>query len=145
MEYTVRRLDASMLASVAELERECFAEPWSEGALELLTGERGLGVALFSGDRVVAYGGMMCVLDEGQITNIAVSAHCRRRGLGRAVMNALDDFARDRGIAFLSLEVRESNTAARALYLSRGWREEGIRKGFYRYPSENAVIMTKEL
>ena len=85
------------------------------------------------------------MLDEGQITNVAVSGEHRRRGLGNAVMEALERYAAERGIAFLSLEVRESNIAARSLYSSRGWREEGLRKNFYRRPAENAVVMTKSL
>ena len=145
MDYRVEPLRREHLAGVAALETECFAEPWSESALELLLSESGLAVAVTADGSVVAYGGMVCVLDEGQITNVAVSGAHRRCGLGNAVMEALEKSAAERGIAFLSLEVRESNTAARSLYSSRGWREEGLRKNFYRRPTENAVVMTKLL
>ena len=87
----------------------------------------------------------MCVLDEGQITNVCVHPECRRSGIGRALMDAVDDYSRHNGIVYLSLEVRESNIAARSLYASRGWIECGMRKGFYSHPTENAVIMTREL
>ena len=134
-----------MLADIASLERECFAEPWSETSLGLLLGERAVGFAAFVDGRLAAYAGMTHVLDEGQITNIATYPEFRRQGLGKMLLLALDEFSTDNGISFLSLEVRESNLAARALYASCGWVDAGVRKNFYRFPTENALIMTKNL
>ncbi len=135
-----------MLVSVAELERECFAEPWSEKSLALLTTERGVGFGAVCPDgRVAAYGGMLTVLDEGQITNVATSALFRRQGLAREIMTALEEYARENAITLLTLEVRASNEAARALYSSLGWSVSGTRKNFYRLPSEDAVLMEKKL
>lgn len=145
MEYRIVRLERSMLPQVAELEKECFSEPWSESSLELLLGGQGVGLAALCGGRVVAYVGMLCVLDEGQITNVAVSGEHRRRGLGRALMSSLEELAAEKGASLLSLEVRESNAAARGLYRAMGWQEEGVRKGFYKLPLENAIVMTKSL
>ena len=139
------RLSEDMISAVAHIEAECFAEPWSEKSLKLLLGEQGFAFAAVASGTVVAYGGMMCVLDEGQITNVATLPEFRRMGIGRKIMDALEDFAAERGIAMLSLEVRESNIAARKLYASCGWREEGIRKNFYRRPCENGIVMTKKL
>lgn len=139
------RLSEDMLSSVAQIEAECFAEPWGESSLRLLLGEQGVAFVAIASGRVVAYGGMMTVLDEGQITNIAVLSDFRRMGIGRRIMDTLEGFALEHGISMLSLEVRESNLAARKLYVSCGWREEGIRKNFYRHPCENAVVMTKTL
>ena len=145
MEYRIVRLERSMLPQVAELEKECFSEPWSESSLELLLGGQGVGLAALCGGRVVAYVGMLCVLDEGQITNLAVRSEHRRRGLGRALMSSLEELAAEKGASLLSLEVRESNVAARGLYRAMGWQEEGVRKGFYKLPLENAIVMTKSL
>ena len=142
---SVLRLNAELLVGVAALESECFREPWSEKSLELLLGERGVGFAVVLEGEVVAYGGMMTVLDEGQITNIAVSKKHRRRGFARAILSALEAYALDNGISMLSLEVRESNTAARSLYIGEGWSEVGLRKNFYKLPTEDAIIMTKTL
>ena len=61
------------------------------------------------------------------------------------VDDSLEDYSRRNGIIYLSLEVRESNLAARTLYAGCGWVESGMRKGFYSHPTENAVIMTREL
>ncbi len=141
----VLKLSADMLSGAAALEALCFAEPWSAKSLEILLGERGVGFAVLLDGEVVAYGGMLTVLDEGQITNIAVSPSHRRKGFGRAILDALEEYALQNGIAFLSLEVRSSNMAARSLYSSCGWIEAGLRKNFYKFPAEDAVIMTKAL
>ena len=139
------RLTAQMLGGAADLEARCFAEPWSEKSLELLLGERGVGFAVLVEGEVAAYGGMITVLDEGQITNIAVAPEHRRKGLGREILHALENYASRNGISFMSLEVRASNAAARSLYTSQGWNEVGLRKNFYKLPAEDAVVMTKEL
>ena len=142
---TVKRLDDGMLPDVAHIERECFAEPWSEKSLTILTREGGVAFAALDGERAVAYGGMLTVLDEGQITNVATLSDYRRMGLAREIMGALESYGRENGIALLTLEVRASNTAAIELYSSMGWTECGRRKGFYRFPSEDAILMEKTL
>ncbi|MBE6667603.1 MAG: ribosomal-protein-alanine N-acetyltransferase [Ruminococcaceae bacterium] len=129
------------LDGVYEIELACFSEPWSRKSLELLCSDGGLGVVILDGERVVAYGGMTCVLDEGAVTNIAVLPEFRRQGMGRAIVKALKAEAQKRGISSVFLEVRESNATARELYLSEGFFECGKRKGFYRHPSEDAIQM----
>lgn len=141
----IDRLACEHIAGVAELERLCFCEPWSGESLRLLLGERAMGLVALEGERVLGYVGMMCVLDEGQITNVAVHPDFRRHGIGRALMDALEEYSRQNGIIYLSLEVRESNHAARSLYVGCGWNECGLRRGFYSHPTENAVIMTRKL
>ena len=129
------------LCAVAEIEELCFSEPWSEESLQLLTREGGAGFVALVDGKVAAYGGMLCVLDEGQITNIATHPDFRRRGLARAVVGALAKYARENGITSIFLEVRESNAAARSLYKQCGFEEIGSRKRFYRAPVEDAVLM----
>ena len=141
MGFVVEKITAPMLFSIAELEKECFREPWSEDSLKMLLAENAFGFAVLLDGRAVAYGGMMTVLDEGQITNIAVSSEYRRRGLGRAVTEALLEYAVNKGIVSVSLEVRASNVPAIALYESLGFALCGVRKDFYRMPTENALVM----
>ena len=129
------------LASVAEIERLCFSEPWSEQSLRLLLGDGGLGVVAVKGDRVLAYGGMTLVLDEGSVTNIAVHPEYRRQGLGRQVTRGLLQLAKEKGVTSVFLEVRESNLAAITLYHSEGFTPCGVRKNFYRHPVESAILM----
>ena len=139
--YTVGLLREGQLSGAAELERLCFSEPWSEQALALLLGETAFGVACEQDGRVIAYGGMLTVLDEGQITNIAVHPDARRQGIGRTLLTEMLRLARERGLAEISLEVRASNEAAIALYESMGFAVAGRRRHFYRDPTEDALVM----
>ena len=137
----VQRVKEEHLSQIAALERACFAEPWSEQSLSLLLGQTAVGFAVSENGKAVAYGGMMTVLDEGQITNVAVDPESRRRGYGRAVMNALLGYAKEHGILTVTLEVRASNEAALALYRGLGFEECGRRPHFYRLPTEDAVLL----
>ena len=140
---TVQRLAPRHLAGAAELERLSFASPWSEKALELLCREENFGLVLEDENGLVlAYAGVMTVLDEGQFTNVAVHPDHRRRGLGNALLSAVLEEARERGLILLSLEVRESNAAAIALYEKHGFTVAGKRPDFYRSPREAALVMT---
>ena len=141
---TVERLQEEHLAGVADIEKACFSEPWSESALRLLLTDTALGfVALADDGSVASYVGMMTVADEGQITNVATHPDFQRQGYGSAALDGLLAFAAQNGISEIFLEVRRSNEAARALYTSRGFESVGERKGFYRFPTEDAVIMKK--
>ncbi len=139
------RIKREHLASIAQLEAKCFAEPWSEGGLSIYLGEQAVGYVLLLDGEAVAYGGMITVLDEGQIADIATHPEYRRRGYGARVLDALESHAVQAGLCTLSLEVRVSNEAARALYASHGWEEAGVRRGFYSHPREDAIIMIKRL
>ena len=139
------RMSREHLLAVAEIEQISFSDPWSVESLELMLGEQAMGLVALEDGRLLGYVGMMCVLDEGQIINVATHPDSRRRGVGRALMIAIEQSAKERGIVFLSLEVRESNAAARLLYSSLGWVGRGIRKNFYSKPTENACIMTKSI
>ena len=139
--YRVERLQACHLEGVAELERLCFSEPWSAQSLALLCSEGGVGFVCVSADGcVAAYGGMLTVLDEGQITNIAVHPDFRRQGMGSAVVEALISFAQRQEIRSIFLEVRASNEGAIALYRGLGFTYIGERKNFYRLPTESAKL-----
>ncbi len=144
---TVRleRVEAAHLGDIAEIERLCFAFPWSEQSLGLLLTDRAVGFAVTDGGRAVAYGGMVCVLDEGQITNVATHPDFRRRGYARDVMTALISYAESAGISVLTLEVRESNAAAIRLYEELGFYRVGERRDFYRQPVETAILMQKDI
>ncbi len=142
-EADIALLSARHIGEVAELERLSFSAPWSENSLSMLTGEGGFGIVALDGGRVIAYGGMLCVLDEGQITNIATHPDFRRRGYASAVLTALCSEACLRGVKSIFLELRCSNEAAMALYRQHGFECAGVRKGFYSNPRENAYLMQK--
>ena len=144
-EQTIVRIAREHLSEVAALERLCFSEPWSEKSLELLLTDAAIGFVCLCDAHVVAYGGMLWAPDEGQITNVAVHPSARRCGCARAILAALTDAAKEKNAEQISLEVRESNAAAIALYERDGYVTVGKRKNFYRDPREDALIMIRNL
>ena len=128
--------------AVAALEAACFSEPWSaDGVLESYNMGTVFLVAT-AGEKLIGYGGVQMVADEGYITNIAVDPAWRRQGVGHALTVALVELAWQKGLEFISLEVRQSNLAAQALYQNNGFTLQGRRKNFYRQPTEDALILT---
>ena len=138
-------LSEEHLDALAELEILSFSEPWSRESLRILLGDGGFGVAALSDGRAVAYGGMTFVLDEGNITNVATHPDFRSRGIGHLVVRALLREAAARGITSVFLEVRPSNAPALALYHGEGFHKIGVRKNFYRLPTEDAILMVWRL
>ena len=141
-----RLLVASDLPSAAGLEAEVFSVPWG---LELLESEllRDNTVLLgaFWDDALVGYASLFTVLDEGEITRVAVHPRSRRRGIGRELIVRLLAAGQERALSRLFLEVREGNAAAIALYGGLGFAACGLRPGYYDDNGENAVIMRKDL
>ena len=131
--------ESAMLA--AELEKICFSAPWS---YEMLCSEaesaEGEFLCAFVGGEFAGYAGMLCVLDEGQICNVAVCPHFRRMGVGEALMEAQRSAGLARGLCVMMLEVRASNAPAQRLYEKLGWEKVGVRKNFYSSPREDGVL-----
>ena len=142
---SIVRMTRAHLSDVAELEKICFSEPWSESALELLLGDAAIGYVCEQDGRAVAYVGMLFACDEGQITNVAVHPNARRQGIGRRLMEAIAHDAQERGLVQIALEVRVSNDAAVQLYEKDGFVIAGRRLRFYRDPTEDAFVMVKAL
>ena len=142
LSYTVSTIDTSVLPEIAALERACFSTPWSEESLAMLTEDGNVGFYVRIDGVVVGYGGMQCVLDEGQITDIAVHPDYRRRGIAAAILAAMIDYGRSNGLSVFFLEVRVSNAPAIALYRDRfGFEVLGKRRNFYQHPKEDAWNM----
>lgn len=137
-------LSENLLEDAAGLERLCFSHPWSKQALrdELQNSAAVYLAALFSGT-FAGYAGMRHAAGEGYIDNIAVLPAFRRRGVATALLGRLEAFALAHRFAFLTLEVRPSNTAAVALYRKLGFATAGIRRRFYDDPMEDALLMTR--
>ena len=147
MTYEILPLTAAHISQAAEIERLCFSDPWSEKMLaEHLANPCSLTLAAV-GDtgRLLGYVGLLAVVDEGYITNVAVRPDCRRQGVAAALLDALEAQGKERELAFLTLEVRASNAPAIALYRKHGFEEAGRRKNYYTKPAEDAIIMTKTL
>ena len=145
MEYIIVPMDRSHISQIAALEKECFSDPWSEAALEeeLYNPQASFIVAEDGEGGVLGYAGLHVILDEGYIANVAVEEAARRHGVASALMDVYCRFGQAH-LAFLTLEVRASNTSAIQLYLKHGFEEVGRRKNFYSNPKEDAIIMTRE-
>ena len=131
---------------VAEIEAASFSVPWSLRAFTDTVEKDNFRyfVAEDNGE-ILGYCGFLYVLDEAEIPNVCVKASARKQGVGKQMMQVMIEEAGKLGISMLFLEVRESNTAARRLYESLGFEENGIRKNFYEQPVEHAVLMSKAL
>ena len=130
------------LDEIEAVERACFSLPWSRRNLESqMSGAHSVFLCAFDETGVLGYVGLTTVLDEGYIANVAVAPRARRRGIADELLTALE--TRTRGtLAFLTLEVRESNAAAIALYEKHGYTFVGRRKNYYEQPQEDALLMT---
>ncbi len=138
----IERFSAEHLDAVENLEKECFSTPWSRKSLEEILNNPLADYLVFLKDRkVVGYVGMLSVEDEGYINNIAVKGECRRQGIGYELMSDLICTARQKKHSFIALEVRQSNAAAINLYTSMGFVTEGVRRGYYTHPKEDACLM----
>jgi ribosomal-protein-alanine N-acetyltransferase len=151
-------VDADITAMVA-IERASFSDPWTYAAIAstlrydhmrvLVAEERvGGGEPAGRGDgagRPLGYVVAMIAGPEAEIADLAVSPDARRRGIARALIDRLLVDLEAENVAAVFLEVRESNHPARALYESRAFRAIGRRRGYYRLPVEDALLLKREL
>lgn len=141
----VRQAAFEDILRLAEIEKICFSEPWSEAVFkEFLERNDSVVLAAASEGTVVGYVTGAYILDRSDIYNIAVTAEYRRKSVGDALLRGFFD-ALPNGVKTVGLEVRESNLAAISLYKKNGFEAVGMRKNFYTLPRENAVLMTKVL
>lgn len=142
----IRKAEPHDVHSMAELEKICFAEPWSEESLyhEIIGNNMALYIVAEDGGRIVGYAGIWLIAGEGHITNVAVHPDYRRRHIGEAIVSTILAEAEAAGAVRQTLEVRRSNAPAQGLYAKFGFRAEGVRKGYYEDNKEDAIIMWRE-
>ncbi len=138
----IRRMKKEDVAAVYRIEKETFSEPWSGDSFErVLESKSNIYLIAEENGEILGYCGLWGVIDEGQITNVAVAEQYRRRGIaGRLLQELMKEAAACRYTEF-TLEARVSNTPAIALYHKLGFHDEGVRRDFYNKPKEDAVIM----
>ena len=142
----IRPMTKEDCVQVAAIEATSFSVPWSLKAFtETVEKENFRYFVAEEEGEIIGYCGFLFVLDEAEIPNVCVKSSARKRGVGKQMMSVLMEEAKKLGMAVLYLEVRESNTPARALYKSLGFEDNGIRKNFYEHPVEHAVLMSKTL
>ena len=134
------------VAHIAQLEKLCFNDPWSENSIASeLSSRLSYWLVAVENEEVVGYIGSQSVLGESDMMNVAVHPACRRRGIAEALVEALSHDLKERGNVCLTLEVRASNAPAIALYEKLGFTQVGLRKNYYRNPKEDALILRKPL
>lgn len=142
---TIRKMGPEHVEQIAELEKLCFSDPWSENSIASeLCNPLSLWLVAEAAGTVVGYVGSQTVMDETDMMNIAVHPDCRRQGVAAALVNALVASLKDAGSHSLTLEVRASNAPARALYDMLGFQQVGLRRNYYHNPKEDALILRKE-
>ena len=143
IEYVI--MTADQVAQVAQLEEECFHDPWSENSIASeLKNPLSLWLVALDGQQVAGYVGSQSVMGEADMMNIAVSANYRRMGIAQGLVERLVTLLREKDVYSLTLEVRASNEPAKALYSKLGFNQVGRRPNYYRNPKEDALILRKE-
>ena len=139
-------MQQSHIAQIAALEKRCFADPWSEASVRSeLSNPLSFWLVAEEDGKLIGYVGSQSVPPEADVMNLAVAPEWRNKGIGRALMTALIAQLHSRGITALFLEVRVGNAPAQNLYRSLGFVEAGRRPKYYVNPTEDALILRKEL
>jgi len=140
--FTVGRID-----DVLAIERVSFSDPWSR---EMFRSEIEVGAGTYAriaerGQTLVGYLLAVLIVDEAHLGNLAVHPSERRAGVGQRLLDDLLETARQKGIARVTLEVRESNQIARKFYYRNEFIDIAMRKNYYRNPVEDAIVMLRSL
>lgn len=146
-DVVIRLMKIEDIDAIQVIEHACFSLPWSETAFynELKHNHFAHYVVIELDGRIIAYGGMWTIMDEAHVTNIAVHPDYQGNGWGTTIVEELRRTALFLGSKKMTLEVRVSNKRAQHLYQKMGFREAGIRKGYYSDNHEDALIMWADL
>lgn len=141
--FTIQPMMTADIPSVTRIERASFTTIWPSDAFynELSTNKLAHYYVGRYDDRVVAYGGIWVILEDSHVTTLAVDPEYRGRRFGEVLLLRLIDEAIERGAAWITLEVRESNIVAQRLYRKYGFTTVTMRSGYYSDDNESALIM----
>lgn len=143
---TVKAACADDLAFLADAEETVFSDAWSKTAIAShMNASHNLSLVARLGGTPVGFLFAAILPPEGELYRIAVLPTYRKNAVGRALLSAFHDRLRECGVTRAFLEVRANNAAAIALYRSFGYEECGIRKGYYRNPTEDALLFSFDL
>lgn len=141
----IREMQIDDLEQVMVIENENFSTPWTEaGFFSFLIRNDTLFLVAEEDEQILGYCGAVTVLDEGDITNVAVVKNRRNQGIGSMLVDALIRETEKAGVSRLFLEVRVSNESAIHLYGKLGFETSGLRKNYYEAPTEDALVMKRE-
>lgn len=141
----IREMQIDDLEQVMVIEEENFSIPWTEsGFFSFLIRNDTLFLVAAEDNQILGYCGAVTVMDEGDITNVAVAKKCWNQGIGSLLVDALIRKTNEAGVTRLFLEVRAGNENAIHLYTKLGFKVTGLRKNYYELPAEDALVMKRE-
>lgn len=142
--WKIRPMKEEDAARVAAMDAENFSDPWSFEAFQKIYFDKNYIVLISEEEGIIlGYCVLLCAGTQADITKVCTAARERRKGIAAALLSALFEEGKERKTEEYFLEVREGNTAARALYKKMGFEEIGTRKNYYEKPRENAVLMKR--
>lgn len=143
-EVVLRDMQPSDIRAVVAIEQASYTVPWSEATFRGLLRRRDAEmIVAVHGERVVGYAAFWCVVDQGELGNVAVAADWRGRGLGARLIEDVLRRADVLGVTEVFLEVRPTNTRARRLYERYGFVQVGRRRNYYQEPVEDALVLRR--
>ena len=139
----VRLCSAEDIPQIADTEKKYIPGGWSEKGFSewLEINENAVIFGAFDGDKLIGFVNGSFAFEEGELLNIAVEEDYRRQGIAQMLFDTLFQHFTDMGVEKIFLEVREKNTPAVGFYKKNGFAEVGLRKNYYREPTDHAVIM----
>lgn len=142
--FSTKLIDYEDIPAIAEIEKKCFSEPWSENSfISHIAKPYSRSFTVKYLNKPVGYICCDYICDEMYVGTIAVDETMRRRHIADKLLTTMSDLCEYLGVILLTLEVRVSNVAAQNLYSKHGFKNLGVRKNFYSHPKEDAYIMTK--
>lgn len=144
-DYKFVDIDFEYINSLLVLEQRIFPDPWNKDMFinEIQSELSSFKLLLNENDEVIAYFGLWVIQDEGHINNLAVDLPYRGKGIGDILMAEIFDIGKKNNLNVYYLEVRASNIHAKNLYKRYGFFEAGLRRNYYKNPTEDAILMTK--
>ncbi|MFC2947546.1 ribosomal protein S18-alanine N-acetyltransferase [Virgibacillus sediminis] len=143
MDCNIRKMETGDVEAVMEVERASFSTPWTTDIFyqELIDNRHAHYFVIEINQKIVGYAGIWVVLDDAQITNIAIHPEYRGKKMGQKLFQYLLQQTAMMGVTRLSLEVRKSNLPAQRLYRKFGLVPGGVRKNYYTDNQEDAIVM----
>lgn len=142
-QITFRRADIDDIDRIYAIEQVCFPNPWSRTSFhnEIVNNHFATYFIVEIDDRQIGYCGVWVIMDEANITNIAILPEYQGNKFGEALLRNVMMFAKAIGAKTMSLEVRVTNIVAQNLYRKLGFQAGGIRKNYYSDNGEDAFVM----
>jgi ribosomal-protein-alanine N-acetyltransferase len=131
------------IPAIMEIEKLSFSDPWSEFSFkdEITANDLAYYIVSIEDGKVTGYAGMWVVLDEAQLTNVALHPDYRGQGTGKEILAYMIELAKQLGVAKMTLEVRKTNQIAQRIYRNLGFVVTGTRKKYYPDNGEDAILM----